>query len=81
MKKIGIVILGIIGVLVVFDLKHVDTLDVKLKDDKGRQVVIYADDKVIHTYEKCIKVDGDQVVFDNGYTKIIINHAKIKYKE
>lgn len=81
MKKIGFLVLMVVTLFTVIDLTHISIPKRTHVDDKGRKVTIYAENKVIHTYEKYVKVNGNQVIFKNDYTKMKFENAKVKYGE
>lgn len=80
-KKILALLLGIAILLIMIDMNKEAIPSGSHVDDKGRKVTIYAENKVIHTYEKYVKVNGNQVIFKNDYTKMKFKNAKIKYGE
>lgn len=72
----------ILGVVILFALLDLNKEDKRSQtEDRGRRVTIYTKDKVIHTYEKHVKVVGDEVIFDNDYTEMKFKNAKVKYGE
>jgi hypothetical protein len=80
-QKILILLLGIAILLILIEMNKEVIPSGSLVDDKGRKVTIYIDGKVIHTYEKYVKVVGDEVIFDNDYTEMRFKNAKVKYGE
>jgi hypothetical protein len=80
-QKILILLLGVAILLILIEMNKEVIPSGSLVDDKGRKVTIYIDGKVIHTYEKYVKVVGDEVIFDNDYTEMRFKNAKVKYGE
>jgi hypothetical protein len=80
-QKILILLLGIAILLILIEMNKEVIPSGSLVDDKGRKVTIYVDGKVIHTYEKYVKVIGNEVIFNNDYTKMKFKNAKVKYGE
>lgn len=74
-------LLGIAILLIIIDMNKEAIPSGSQVDNKGRKVTIYVDDKTIHTYEKYVKVVGDEVIFKNDYTKMEFKNAKVKYGE
>ncbi|STO12765.1 Uncharacterised protein [[Flavobacterium] thermophilum] len=81
MKRFGVFMLGALILFTLIGLNHTSTPEKLQVDDKGEKVTIYADGKVIHTYEKYVKVIGDEVIFKNDYTEMKFKNAKVKYGE
>jgi hypothetical protein len=80
-QKMLILLLGIAILLILIEMNKEVIPSGSLVDDKGRKVTIYVNGKVIHTYEKYVKVVGDEVIFDNDYTEMRFKNAKVKYGE
>lgn len=80
-KKVLALFLGIAILLIIIDMNKEAIPSGSQVDDRGRKTTIYVDDKIIHTYEKYVKVVGDEVIFKNDYTKMEFKNAKVKYGE
>lgn len=80
-QKILVLLLGIAILLILIEVNKEAIPSGSQVDDKGRKVTIYVDGKVIHTYEKYVKVIDNEVIFNNDYTKIKFKNAKVKYGE
>jgi hypothetical protein len=79
--KVLALLLGFAILLIMIDMNKGAIPSGSQVDDKGRKVTIYVDGKAIHTYEKYVKVVGDEVIFKNDYTEMKFKNAKVKYGE